>query len=284
MQLFHERAASNSGPTMELTKRFKLFLAVLAVVAVLSVVKGGVHWFELEFLTLNTLLTSGIAGAIFILGFLLSSVLADYKEAERIPSELRVALEAIHSDVTSFAGANEKIDLQACRTTLTNIVHSLRDGLGHAGGHTNLRPVLDQIDTLSGFFADLDQLGVPANYIVRLRTAQDSLRRSVLRIYHIQKVQFVPSVHVLVQTLVVSIILLLLFLKTEGSPESALMFGFICYLFVYALYLIQLLEQPFLKGHNTYDDVSLFLLTEFSEKVDSQKAHRQISSKSAPRV
>jgi hypothetical protein len=45
------------------------------------------------------------------------------------------------------------------------------------------------------------------------------------------------------------------------------MFGFICYLFVYALYLMQLLEQPFLKGHNTFDDVSLFLLTEFAERL-----------------
>jgi hypothetical protein len=68
------------------------------------------------------------------------------------------------------------------------------------------------------------------------------------------------------QSLAVSIVLMLLFLKTEGSPESALMFGFICHLFVYALYLIRLLEQPFLKGHNTFDDVSLFLLTEFAER------------------
>jgi hypothetical protein len=103
--------------------------------------------------------------------------------------------------------------------------------------------------------------------MVRLRTAQDSLRRAVSRIYHIQKIQFVPSVHVLAQSLVVSIVSLLLLLKTEGSPESALMFGFICYLFVYALYLIQLLEQPFLKGHDTFDDVSLFLLTEFAERL-----------------
>jgi hypothetical protein len=268
--MLHKHTPSNSGPTANPAKKFKLFFVVLAVVGLLSVLKGGVHWFGLEFLTLNTLLTSGIAGAIFILGFLLSSVLADYKEAERVPSELRVALEAIYSDVASFASTNEKVDFRACRDTLLKIVDSLRDGLGHAGDHSNLRPVLDQIDRLSGFFADLDQLGVPANYIVRLRTAQDSLRRGVLRIYYIQKVQFVPSVHVLVYTLVASIILLLLFVKTEGSPESALMFGFICYLFVYALYLIRLLGQPFLKGHNTFDDVSLFLLTEFSEKVDAE--------------
>lgn len=268
---FFTHEHSDVRPTLSLRKRLALFLSVAIVVALLGALKVAVHWTGLEFLTLNTLLTSGIGGAIFIIGFLLSSVLSDYKEAERIPTEIRVALEAIHCDVTSFAAANQKIDLNACRVVLKNIVHLLRQGLHHSNGHSNLRPVLEEIDGLAVIFAQLDQIGIPANYIVRLRTAQDSLRRSVLRIYHIQKVQFVPSVHVLVQTLVASIILLLLFLKTEGSPESALMFGFICYLFVYALYLIQLLEQPFLKGHNTFDDVSLFLLTEFSEKLGERE-------------
>jgi hypothetical protein len=101
------------------------------------------------------------------------------------------------------------------------------------------------------------------NFVVRLRTAQDSLRRNMLRIYHIQKVQFVPSVHVLVQMLVLAILLMMLFLKTEGAPESAIMFGFISYMFVYALYLVRLLEQPFAKEHASFDDVSLFLLYEF---------------------
>jgi hypothetical protein len=35
-------------------------------------VKTAVHYFGLEFLQLNALLTSGIGGAIFIIGFLLS--------------------------------------------------------------------------------------------------------------------------------------------------------------------------------------------------------------------
>jgi hypothetical protein len=258
------------APKMGLGKRLQLFLWVFGVVVLLSALKVAVHWFGLEFLTLNTLLTSGIAGAIFILGFLLSSVLFDYKEAERLPAEIRVALEAINSDITSFATANGNGDLLADRAILANIVHRLRQGLGHVNGHSNLRPAIEEVDALARVFDDMERLGCPANYIVRLRTAQDALRRSLFRIYYIQRVQFVPSVHVLVQTLVASVILLLLFLKTEGSPESAVMFGFICYLFVYALYLIQLLEQPFLKGHSTFDDVSLFLLTEFAEKVDEQ--------------
>ncbi len=266
------RRHADAAPKMGLRKRLQLFLWVIIIVVLLSALKVAVHWSGLEFLTLNTLLTSGIAGAIFILGFLLSSVLSDYKEAERIPAEIRVALEAINSDITSFAAATEKVDLPAGRAILANIVHRLRQGLSHANGHSNLRPAIEEVDGLARIFDEMERLGCPANYIVRLRTAQDALRRSLFRIYHIQRVQFVPSVHVLVQTLVACVILLLLFLKTEGSPESALMFGFICYLFVYALYLIQLLERPFLKGHSTFDYVSMFLLTEFTEKIGERDA------------
>jgi hypothetical protein len=72
---------------------------------------------------------------------------------------------------------------------------------------------------------------------------------------------------VLVQTLVFSIIALLLLLKTEGDPAAALLFGFITYMFVYVLYLIRLLEQPFAKGRGSVDDVSFFLLDELEEQL-----------------
>ena len=132
-QTFHSHP--DVAPQMRLAKKFRVFFVVAAVVMLLSILKAAVHWFGLEFLTLNTLLTSGIAGAIFILGFLLSSVLSDYKEAERIPTEICVALQAIHGDVASFAAANEKVNLSACRATLKNIVHLIREGLDRANNH-----------------------------------------------------------------------------------------------------------------------------------------------------
>lgn len=259
-----------SNESADLAKRFRLFLTVIAVVLLLSVAKVAIHWSKLEFLALNPLFTSAIAGAIFIIGFLLSSVLSDYKEAERIPAEIRVALEAIHDDVTCFGAGNGQVDVGALRSILLKIVVTLNNGLGHKGGHADMRPVLYEIDKLPTLFSELEKLGLPPNFVVRLRSSQDALRRSVFRIYHIQKMQFVPSIHILVQTLVAAIMVLLLFLKTEGSPESALIFGFVAYMFVYALYLISMLEQPFRKGHNSLDDVSLFLLREFDEKL-SQK-------------
>ena len=248
-------------------KKFVLFATVLVVVVLLSLGKAVIHWTGLEFLTLNPLFTSAIAGAIFIIGFMLSGMLSDYKEAERIPGELRVALEAIDEDVAGFAAGQHGDDVDKLRVVLLEILTSIRTGMEHESGHSDMKPALAAVDALSPVFRSVEGLGMPANYVVRLRGLQDNVRRGVLRIYHIQAMQFVPSIHILVQTLVGTVIVLLLFLKTEGSPESAMIFGFVAYMFVYALHLISMLEQPFRKGHGSMDDVRVFLLREFEEKL-----------------
>lgn len=251
-------------------QRLQLLFSVLAIVALLSLAKALIHWLGLEFLSLNPLFTSAIGGAIFIIGFLLSSILSDYKEAERLPAEIRVALEAVHDDVTQYASGRESHDLGVLRALLLDIVRSLRKGLSDdpgISGTEGLRNTLQHVDELSPIFGDLERSGMQPNFVTRLRGAQDALRRSLFRIYHIQSTQFVPSIHILVYTLVASVISLLLLLKTEGSPESAMMFGFVSYMFIYALYLINMLEKPFRKGSDTLDDVSLFLLREFDEKI-----------------
>jgi len=83
-------------------KKLKLFFVVLGLVVAISAVKIFVHRMQFEFVTLSTFLTSAIGGAIFIIGFLLSGVLSDYKESERLPADIRVALEGIHDDAVCF--------------------------------------------------------------------------------------------------------------------------------------------------------------------------------------
>jgi len=96
--------------------------------------------------------------------------------------------------------------------------------------------------------------------------------RLFINVVAMMKMQFLPSVHVLIQTLVVATIFLLLFLQTEGSTGSAFVFGFVSYMVIYALNLINVLEQPFRKQEHSVDDVSFFLLREFVEKIDHAEA------------
>jgi hypothetical protein len=249
-------------------KRFRLFFVVSAVVLALSTAKVLVHRGGLEFLSLNALFTSAVAAAIFIIGFLLSSVLSDYKEAERLPSDMRVAMESIRDDVNAFAASGPR-STQIVEAVLLDVLSAVTAAVKR-DGDADLSTAIAHVDRLTPCFADLDRAGLPPNYVVRLRGEQAVLRRCLFRLYHIQRIQFVPSVHILVQTLSAAIIALLLFLRTEGSPESALIFGFIAYMFIYALYLIQTLERPFQKKRPSLDDVSLFLLREFEEKVEQR--------------
>lgn len=94
-------------------------------VLLLGAAKATAHWVGLEFVTLNTLFTSAIGGAIFVFGFLLSSILYDYKEAERLPSDVRAALEAIYDEAVAFAAKAPLFDLARVRQVLTSIVTSL---------------------------------------------------------------------------------------------------------------------------------------------------------------
>lgn len=274
-------SAPHSLSSVPLRRQFRMFFSVIVVVVALSVVKYAIHLYGFEFLTLNALFSSAIAAAVFIIGFLLSSVLSDYKEAERIPADLRVALEAIRDDATSFAEANPSFSARPTLKVLHGIVTSLRESLDHSNGARDLRPAIAQVAQLRSCFLAMERAGMPPNYVVRLRGEQNTLRRTLFRIYHIEKIKFVPSVHVLVQTLVAAVIILLLLLETEGSPASALIFGAISYMFIYALNLIDTLEHPYRKGTQSLDDVSLFLLNEFESAVRCELAETPESGAAA---
>jgi hypothetical protein len=248
-----------------------LFFNVAAIVASLILVKLAIHAFHFEMLTLDTLLSSIVASTIFLIGFLLTGLLPDYKEAERFPSDIRAALEAIHDDVVSFAEVTPNVDVDHLQDVLSRIVAALVDGLGPEGDHSHLENAIAQTDNLVPYFTRLERLGMSQNFIVRLRGELTNLRKCLYRISYIQKMEFVPSIHVLIQTLVCAVLLLLLLLKTAGSYGAAIVFGFISYMFVYALHLIGVFEQPFRQGEHSADDVSLFLLGDFVEKLARQR-------------
>jgi hypothetical protein len=252
---------------MSFFKRFHLFLRVLPIILVLVLVKIGVQALHLEFVPLDGLVPSLIAGSIFLIGFLLSQVLADYKESEHMPGEIRVALEAIHDDVLAFAATTPGVDLAHLRQVLVDIVSAFETSVGIKGHHADLSSVIGRVDALSPFFAELERLKMSERYVVRLRHAQDTLRKCLFRVSYVQRMQFLPSVHVLVQSLVIASLFVLLFLKTSGTWESVLVLVFVGYMFVYALYLIEHLDQPFRTGERTVDDVSIFLLRDFVEKL-----------------
>ncbi len=108
---------------------------------------------------------------------------------------------------------------------------------------------------------------MPPNYIVRLRQEQGTIRKSMLRIYHIQRTEFLPSAYILIQTVVALILAAMEFTKLDPLYESLAILIVISYFFIYLLKLLKIIDTPFRVDEHTKDDVSLFLLNEFSARV-----------------
>lgn len=252
---------------MRFFSKAKLGLTTLMWVIVLVIIKLSVVQLGWEILEISPLYTSALSGSVFILGFLLAGVFADYREAERAPAELRAIFENIWEEARFFKQSSPQFDLELVRQTLLRAIEGIFTGLSYKKNYIGIEPVIATLEELSSPLREMERLGLPANHIVRLKGERSNAVRILLRIRHIQRTQFVPSVYFLAESIVAIIIFLLLFLESSGTVTALVLFGFLTYLFLYIGQLIPILEQPFRQGQATQDDVSLFLLHEFEEKL-----------------
>jgi hypothetical protein len=218
-------------------------------VGVLIAIKFGLHAAGFEFLAVNTLFSSAIGGAVFILGFLLAGIIADYKEAEKVPAELRASLENIVEEGRVFHLIKHEFDEKKIRIKAAAVIQNFFRGLSHEGNHDDLRPCLDSIDSFSDSFLEMEKLGMPPNYVTRLKTEQGNLRRIALRVYHMQRTQFIPSAHFLAMSLVGPQVIVVAFV---AKPAEEIL-NDRCRLYPYLLFIELMLNE--VKHTPFFDDV-----------------------------
>lgn len=232
------------------------FWAVGAALAVLPI-KYLMHHFNLEFIEQTSLHNSVVSSAIFVLGFVLSATIADYKESERIPAEFASNIEDMWNDAKETHVAYPKFDLDHFRLSLIDVLGKFREGT-----RINRRGARREIADLQACFADMERAGVPPNFVTKLKTQQTQLMRNLFRVNYIQKIQFIPSAFFLIKAIVVMIIGLLLATNIDPFYGGLFIVGAITFILVYMLILIHHIAVPFQAKGQTKDDVSLFLLRE----------------------
>lgn len=205
-------------------------------------------------------MSSIIGGGVFVMGLVIAGTLSDYRDAERAPTDLAGGLYAILREAESVHAVWGAPNLPFLRERLVAVVDALRRDVD-AG---NTRECQEAVEALNQSFLELEESDVPANYVVRLRQEQAGLRTSVLRIYQIQREEFLPSAYAMIVSFVVMILALLMFTKIEGRVETLVRLAFLSFFFLYLLRLLNVINQPFKVGHQRGDDdVSLVLLDEF---------------------
>lgn len=240
----------------QVTRRYRIFFIALIVTALVVSAKYALHSLALETISLGSLHSSLISGVIFVLGFLMSATIADYKEAERIPAEVASAIENMKDDVKSIGRNYPEFDTSEYLNQLKNVATSftadVRDSKNQrAQAH---------LTKLMELNADMENAGVPANFIVKLKQQQAVVTRHLYRVRYIQRITFIPSAGTLAWSIVVLAIGLLLFTEVEPFFAGLILTGGITYILVYVLQLLRVIRTPFHDEGKTQDDVSLFLL------------------------
>jgi ABC-type multidrug transport system fused ATPase/permease subunit len=247
---------------------YRIFAIALMSAAVLVGVKYLLHYFEWELITMGSLHGSVISGVIFVIGFLLSATIADYKESERIPADIASTLESMSEDAWSievnypkFKAASYQDQLRAiARGYLVDLRSSSRKSVTRA-----------ELHNLNKQHAAMENAGVPANFIVKLKQQQAVLLRHLFRVNYIQRIVFVPSTNILAWSIVVLAAGLLLMTEMEPFVAGIVITGAIMFILVYVLQLIRVIRTPFHAEGKTRDDVSLFLLERTVDHLDERQ-------------
>lgn len=244
-------------------RRRRLLVTTIPPVLAIVAIKLALDRLGWEFISVSPLHTSIVAGALFIVGLMLAGTVSDYKESERLPTETAAAMESIYREGAYVKVLHPEFDLARLADTLAHIPHTFRDDLVHGSQHT-----VATVERLTDSFLEMDRLGVPPNYIARLKQEQALVVRNLMRVDYIQRIAFLPSAYTLIETIVALLVALLLFTRiVDTRLTDAILVGFMSFVFIYILRLLRMLDTPFRAARAGLDDVSLFQINAIHDQM-----------------
>jgi antibiotic biosynthesis monooxygenase (ABM) superfamily enzyme len=219
----------------------------MPVMILVAIFKFLAHKFGFEIMELNALFTSLVAGTIFLIGFLITGVLSDYKESEKIPSELTASLKSLLDDTyTIYKGKNS---VAACKFLefQKSFLSALMDWF-HKKERT--KSMLDKISAMNDYFIELDKEGVAAPYVVKMKNEQSNIRKMILRIDTVRDTDFIGSAYAIVEAMGFLTAVGLIIMKIEPFYASLFFTLLVTFLISYMVFLIRDLDNPFDYGVN----------------------------------
>jgi hypothetical protein len=223
-------------------QKWSIAFRIMPLVICIGALKFAAHKFGFELMELNALFTSLVAGVIFLIGFLISGVLTDYKESEKIPSDLSSSLKALFDDAyTIYKSKNSDAALGLIKHQKI-LINSLFDWFYKK---ERTASVLRQIGRMNDFFIEMEKEAIQANYIIKLKNEQNNIRRIILRIHTIRDTEFVGSAYTIVETMGFLIAIGLVFIKIEPFYASLFFTMVVTFLISYMFFLIKDLDNPF---------------------------------------
>ena len=223
-------------------RKWSIAFKILPLIILVGVLKFLSHKFGFEILELNALFTSLVAGTIFLIGFLISGVLSDYKESEKIPSDIAATLKSLFDDTYTIYKARNSETARQFIEFQKSFVTSLIDWFYK---NEKTKSMVSKISGFNNFFIELDKEAVPPNYLIKMKNDQHNIRRMLLRIDTIRDTEFVGSAYAIVEAMGFLIVCGLLMINIEPFYASLFFTLLVTFLISYMFLLIKDLDNPF---------------------------------------
>jgi len=221
--------------------RWKLALKTIPFVVVIVLLKFVAHRYGYEFLTLNALFTAIISANIFLIGFLISGVLVDYKESEKLPGDLSSALETMADEGLIIYKNKKSVEAKNFLIKLSEFNNLLIKWFYKKERTTIL---MERIRSFNDDFL-LFENQTQANFIVRLKQEQNAIRKMVNRIHTIRETSFLGTGYAIAEIITSILVFGLIFIKMSPFYESAFFISFVSFILIYMIYFIKDLDNPF---------------------------------------
>lgn len=222
-------------------RKWEIMINLIPIIMGIILLKYVFHFLGWEVISLTALFTSIVAGAIFLLGFLIAGVMADYKEGERLPGDLACSLEAIYDEASILDRFKRTPVTQEFIRYHLDLVISINDWF-----HRKVRTkdLMVKISRMNDYFYEFESI-TQANFITRIKQEQSVVRKAITRVHTIRETSFVQSGYAVVETLAFILIVGLLLLKLDPWYESLFVVGAVSFIILYMLFLIKDLDNPF---------------------------------------
>jgi hypothetical protein len=235
--------------------RWNLVFKTLPFVVVIVLLKFGSHYFGYEFLSLNTLFGAIISANIFLIGFLISGVLVDYKESEKIPSEIATSLENL-ADEGYIIYKNKKSEI--AKDYLRKLADFNGSLIQWFYKKTKTAELKKELFGFNDFFLAFEGL-TQANFIARLKQEQANMRRLIARVHTIRETSFLGTGYAIAEIITFLLVVGFIFIKIDPFYESVFFISFVSFILIYMIYFIKDLDNPFNynEKENLVENVSL---------------------------
>lgn len=245
--------------------KWGILIKVLPWTGLFCIFKFCMHWLQWEPWAFDALTGALFSAATFVIALILSTTLGDYRACEGMPSQIANALETIHDTDRIVAIAHPTYDPQPLAHALANISQSILAWL-HAGKEFTV--VDEAIDRLTPLLAEILVLDSCSELVTHIHTEQAKIRSLARQMRGHRDTDFLGAAYVLLWLFSGGSIVALLLIGADRFSENLTVSTLMFTLFIYLLFLIEDLDNPFEYDGKSSVDVSLSPLEHVSIKLD----------------